>query len=678
MLSYSTIRTAILSWLVLVSVVLFGDRGLFRTPVYEQADDAANALSIDSAKHGAEIYGNYSRFYFRHPGPAFAYVYAAGEAILEDGLGLVASRHNAHLLTGILLQAAFLALAIGIAASHTGNPSRSTLLLTGVALVHFAFVPGSFVQIWPPLVLIMPFALFTVAAASVASGRTEDSLWLALGAAFLLHGHIAQLMFVGAVLVLVLGILAYRRLKGESIQLPATGRCVGVLIVAALTALPWVIDASRGRDSNIFDVWLHIKRSANDPLRPNWTTSVADTASYFCYCVRQNDWFSPGATRNSWQFLRSCGLGAFAAFSGFSACGLSLWRGRASRTPSAVFQRCLAGICSVSIFLCVIWARRQDGGITFFNSLFIFGLMMAIWVIPILTLAEEASGRTIGAVVVILAGALAANVGRYGELPYYMEIDALGREAAAKVARALSKETHPEKPKLLIFSHDDWDKAVTVAAALNRMGIRSYVPQSDYGIWRIMFGGDHVLDSVDQVKALGPFSWWRPARGSKDGARLVDDLRDEFPNRERSTFPFAFDLQHPEESFGLSVPEDHGTWTESKVVFFRLWSELARSDVRMTFRASAVPLERGEFQRVRILVNGTALPEILVTGLSDFSVTVPRTAWNGGTPPGLVELAWGLPDSARLAAQPHPTESDSRLLGLCLHRLRFELIAPGR
>lgn len=673
----SPFRTAILPWLILVSVLLWEDRGIFRTPLYEQGDDAANALSIDRAKHGAEIYGNYSRFNFRHPGPAFVYVYAMGETILQDWLGVVAPRHNAHLLTGILLQAAFLALAIGIAATHSESPSRSTLLLAGVALVHFAFVPGSFVQIWPPLVLIMPFALFNVAAASVAAGRTENIVWLALSAAFLLHGHIAQLMFVGVVVVLVLGMAAYRRLKGKMIPFPTTGRCVVVALIVALTVLPWVIDASRGRESNIFDIWLHIKKSANDPLRPSWFTAIADTASYFCYCTRQNDWFSPGATLNCRQFLLSYGTGVFAAIAGIAACGFTLWRGRSSSKPSVIFQRCLAGVCAMSILLCVIWARRQDGGITFFNSLFIFGLMMAIWVIPSLSLSEEASARTVGTVLVVLALAVTATAGRYGELPYYMEPDTLGQQAAVKVPQCLSREAHPEYAKLLIFSHDDWDQAVTVAAALNRMGVRSYVPQSDYGVWKEMFGRDHVIESLDQARAFGPFSWWRPARGSKNGATLADGLRDEFPSRERSKFPIVFDLQHPEESFGFSAPEKGIAWTESKVVFVRLWTEIAYSDVRMTFRASGVPLDRGELQRVLIRVNGTVLPEIRVTQLSNFTVTVPKESWNGGTTPGLVELAWGLPDSARLTAQPDSKDTDSRLLGICLHTLQFELVESG-
>jgi hypothetical protein len=668
-------RRTIVAWLVLCAVVLWENRDLFRTQLFEQADDAANALSIDRAKHGREIYGNYSRFNFRHPGPAFVYVYAAGEIVLEDWLGAISPRQNAHILTGILLQAAFLALAIGIAASHSADPWRATCLLAGVALVHFSLVPGAFSQVWPPLAQIMPETLFVVAAASVAAGRARHAVWLALSAGFLLHGHIAQIMFVGGVLLAVLGILVVRRLKRGPMAPPSRAQCLLIALIAALTVLPWIIDATRGRESNIFNIWLHVRQSKDDPLRPSWLKAAADTASYFCYCTRQDEWFSPVATLALLQFLKTYFLGILAASAGFACCVRVLWRDRGSGSPSAQFQRHLAAVCSLSVILCVVWARRQDGGIYFFNSLFEFGLMMAIWAIPVLTLAEKATGGGMAMVVTALAGALVATAGRYGEKPVYIGPDTLGLEAAAKVPRWLSMEPRPGTAKLLIFAHDDWDAAVTVAAALNRRGVRFFVPESDSGAWTGMFGEDRVLHSLGDAQACGPFSWWRPALAQPlNGETLVRDMGDESSDHGRSRFPFEFDLQHPSESFGLSKPEGGWTWTESRVVLMRLWTETARSDVRITFRASALPSVHGETQRVHLLVNGTMLPEILVTELSDYSITVPQALWNGGSSPGLIDLDWGLPDSGRPAAQAGSTETDRRLLGIRLRKLEFALV----
>jgi hypothetical protein len=550
-------------------------------------------------------------------------------------------------------------------------------LLSGIALVHFSFVPGAFTRIWPPLVLMMPFALFVVAAASVASGRTGHLVWLALSAGFLLHGHVAQFLFVGVMLTAAAGIMLLRRLRGGSQPPPTRPQILIIALIATLTVLPWIIDATRGRESNIFDVWLHMKQSANDPLRPGWLVSLADTCSYFCYCTRQNDWFSPGASLTLLQFVRAYAFGIGAALIAISSCGYVLWRGRRRQVPSALFQRNLAGMCALAALLCVVWAHRQDGGVAYFNSLFIFGLMMAIWVIPGLSIADDATAAATAPILGALFASFAIAGSRYGRIPDFMESGSLGQEAAQKVPHWLSNEAHPGRPKLIIFSHDDWGEAVAVAAALNRLGIAFYVPESDSGIWKEMFGDDHVLQSLEESRALGPFSWWRPALGRRDEPRLVSELGDDSAGHEPSRFPFDFDLLHPRESFGLSKPEAEMTWTESRVVLMRVWSEPARSDVRITFRASALPFVHGFSQRVRIMVNGTLLPEFVVSRLSTYSVTVPKGSWNAGASPGLVDLEWGLPDSYRLEALPKSKDPEARLLGICLYSLKFQLVDVG-
>ena len=288
-----------------------------------------------------EIYGNYSGSISAIPAQhLFTSTQQENLKIFKDWTGIF-SISGITLISwpGILLQTAFLSLALGIAASYSAAPWRAGWLLTGMALVHFAMVPGAFTQIWPPLALIMPFALFVVAAASVAAGRAEHGVWLALSAGFLLHGHIAQFLFVGAILLAVVRDLAYRRLKGEPVPLPSRAQSILLAVIVALTVLPWIIDATRGRESNIFNIWLHIKQSADDPLRPSWLLAVADTASYFCYCTRQEDWFSPGAAHTRLQSsLNPDRLGVLAALSGFTACGYVLLRGRGSRRPTAIFS----------------------------------------------------------------------------------------------------------------------------------------------------------------------------------------------------------------------------------------------------------------------------------------------------------------------------------------------------
>ena len=670
----SILRTAIVCW-VLLSVVLIGeDRALFKGPLYEQADDAANALSIDAAKHGTEIYGNYSRFEFRHPGPAFVYFYAFGEVVLEDWLHLVSPRHNAHLLTGILLQAAFLALALGVAASHGTRPWGACIVLCGLGLVHFSWVSGAFTQIWPPLVLIMPFVLLVVSAASVASGRSDHAILLVLASAFLLHGHVAQFLLVGGVWLFVLVALFLRRARGRPFESLSKSQLIWIGIVIALALAPWVIDAARGRGSNIFNIWLHVRKSEQDALRPGWRVAFLDTLSYFGYCTRQETWFSPGATGTAASFLQAYGWGCAASSFGVLSSAVVLWQARGERGPIRAFQRSLGALCLWVFCLCVVWAKRQDGGVTFFNSLFVFGLMMAIWIIPALSFIEALSGSAVAWVATGIACIVGATAGRYGETPDYMRAETRGLAAAAKVPAWLASEAHPENPKLLIFRHDDWDDAVTVAAALNRAGVRFFVPESDYGIWRLMFGEGHILHSVEEAAANGPFSWWEPTLNAEPARNGLNPGMIEVPNDRLRRFPFQFDFKSNRDSFGLSAPEPGGVWTESRVVILRLWSTEAASDVRIQFLASAVPLNRGMNQRVQLRVNGVSLPELRVTRRDGYSAVVPKEAWNRGSSPGYVEILMGLPDSGRLIAEPRSTSREGRLLGIFLEKLEFALV----
>src|SRR5215475_7943793 len=84
----------------------------------EFADFANNALQITNAKHFAEIYGNHSRWGFHHPGPAFWYLYAAGEYLFHDWLG-ISSPHAAHLLIGIIFQVTCAVIAVFYLAQKT-------------------------------------------------------------------------------------------------------------------------------------------------------------------------------------------------------------------------------------------------------------------------------------------------------------------------------------------------------------------------------------------------------------------------------------------------------------------------------------------------------------------------------------------------------------------------------
>src|ERR1700686_2137372 len=117
-------------WFCIAALLIGSHLGFyFKQPYYEGGDFAANALQIRKAKVFHELYGNYSRWGFHHPGPAFFYAYAAGEVVLFDALKVVPSPFNAHLLIGVLLQSLFFAWAVAIVSKHVRRPLLVPLLL---------------------------------------------------------------------------------------------------------------------------------------------------------------------------------------------------------------------------------------------------------------------------------------------------------------------------------------------------------------------------------------------------------------------------------------------------------------------------------------------------------------------------------------------------------------------
>ncbi|HSP45959.1 MAG TPA: hypothetical protein VLO30_08200, partial [Chthoniobacterales bacterium] len=163
-------RTFFLAPVLFVAVVLNNSELIFRSDEHEQDDYAANSLQVLRAKRFQETLGNYSRFGFHHPGPAFFYVYAGGEFIFSDAARLVASPFHAQLIALVALSAFFFAAAIALIARHL-REARSWFL--GIALLlaalHFGavgkffdFIPGkpAFFCLWPPCVLILPFLCF--------------------------------------------------------------------------------------------------------------------------------------------------------------------------------------------------------------------------------------------------------------------------------------------------------------------------------------------------------------------------------------------------------------------------------------------------------------------------------------------------------------------------------------
>lgn len=189
-------RILLLATLIFAVFLATNAQYIFRTPLYEDSDFAANSLQVRNAKQFHELHGNSSRWSFHHPGPAFFYVYALGEGIAHDLLHVVPTPFNGQKTALYALTAFLFSAALVIAGARLGGDAGGRWLIPLaliVAAFHFGavgrvfqLVPGDngLLGSWPPFVLLAPFLCLLVAAASVASGGGQHLAVLVLPAVF--------------------------------------------------------------------------------------------------------------------------------------------------------------------------------------------------------------------------------------------------------------------------------------------------------------------------------------------------------------------------------------------------------------------------------------------------------------------------------------------------------------
>jgi hypothetical protein len=182
------------AWL---AVLLARNSFLFTTPVHEDADQGADSILIEQARHFTLLIGNYSRVGFNHPGPAFMYVQSWGESLFWAMTRLVPAPWNGQMIAVYALNALFVACVVATCYGWTRSPAGALLAFAAVALLG-ALHPPAYSSDWNPYVYVPAYFAFSVAIASVAAGRLAD-LWIAaLSGWFLIHGHVCFLLFVPA------------------------------------------------------------------------------------------------------------------------------------------------------------------------------------------------------------------------------------------------------------------------------------------------------------------------------------------------------------------------------------------------------------------------------------------------------------------------------------------------
>ena len=328
----------------------------------EFGDFADNALRITNAKHFAEIHGNHSRWGFYHPGPAFWYLYAAGEYLFHDWLG-VSSPHAAHVLIGIVFQVACAVAAMFYVAQKTSL----TVVPIAIALlfVHWNSMLGAPNSIWPPHVLFGPFLLLIAFGAGVASGDVKFLPIVIFAGGMLLHGHVAQPLFVIPLGCLALiSVVRGGEYKNAHLAISA--------LILAVFVLPIMVDALRGSDSNIATIFHHIKTHAGD--HHTLSQGIGYFLSFFLYEAKQNI-VQESATFSLTSYLWTHPT-LWLVIALIAACALT------PLTRAASFLKCYSTFVTISVVLSTAWGAMQDGEMYNFNGNFIYAVVYLLYLFP--------------------------------------------------------------------------------------------------------------------------------------------------------------------------------------------------------------------------------------------------------------------------------------------------------
>jgi hypothetical protein len=367
---------AALVTIFIVTIYIFPHWSLFTGGDYlEYADFAKDALRVRDAKHFSEIYGNFSRYWFSHPGPAFFYLSAAGEYIFHDWTHLVSSAPYAHILTCTIFQAACAVAAIFYLARRVGWTFIPIAL--AILIVHWRFMPGAPTGTWPPHVLFGPFLLLIVFGSGVAGGDSRALPVLIFAGCMLVHDYVGLPVQVVPIGAAAIGLWYYRQRKSGLAA--ARPQIICSLVIAAIFALPIAIDVLKGKNSNIAKILKHLHESSGD--RHSLVQSIGYFLSYFRYESGQE----------SRQGEASFSLASYVAGHAVSWIPMLISLGCALVILSSNMTlriKMYVAMVFGSVVLAIAWGMLIDGGMYDYIGNYFYAIVFMIYLFPALLAAS--------------------------------------------------------------------------------------------------------------------------------------------------------------------------------------------------------------------------------------------------------------------------------------------------
>ena len=637
--------SVIVASVAFLATLLIINRDLFTKPIMAYLDFASNGLQVERAKHFRELLGNYSRWRFHHPGPAFLYIWAFGEALFHDLLHIAPAQMNAHMLTTILLNTALLFGTIGIVAKHCKSylftPCALGLSLFLIYILNHTVSASAVLSIWMPHVLLFPFLFFVAVSASVAFGKTGKIPLFVLMGLLLLHGHTAQPLFVGPIVLLTFGMLWRNRVRLEGfrsfLQRNRTVLAVSLGLVF-LFALPIVIDIVIHRPNNIraiIDYTSTHKGIQNKPrIALKYELSFLD--------------FTPAPEielqQHPTHMMSTAGSKPYVAIYWCLGClmiGLviGIYARRGSEI-SGFFRYLIAEIFIVQV-LFYIWSLKMAPPLLNFNGYFIYGMqLLALFVVAALIL--DGLRLTLRPIVALILCAL-VPVSMFAAKSGFINTWT-GDEETERVYASIPADIGPVH---MLFPGDDWLTMVGVADRM--MHEHRYFCFDDVLQWWPEYACHTMDDLKNLVLTRSTMPCESPCRV------LLKDERFELRVFPYPSFRLPFAIK-PDNVFTLNIGffgnDEAPVWSSrSASVYFRLAPDFTDAPrVRLTVLGTAIP-----GRPARIILNGhelgtiTAGPaktdfvvdrSLLVAGNNELTIQVDK-AVRVGTDPRVLGFLWG-------------------------------------
>ena len=653
----STTASILVAAAIFLIFLLVINHRLFSVPIHEYTDFAANALQIEKAKDFHELLGNYSRWAFHHPGPAFFYIFALGEKLFLDVLHIVPAEMNSQILTIILLNTAFLFGTIAILAKYCRSrlfvPAALSLSLFFIYIVNRTIPGSAILSIWMPHVLLFPFLFFVAVCAVVAIGEVSKLPLLTLAGLLLIHGHTAQPLFVGTLSFMSIATLWFRKGRGSSLKqfVRHNRKSVAIsLILCVLFATPIVLEAFLDRPNNLHAILVYSAGHRGLQQRPG--LALKYEASFLAF-VPDTEIVLPAKSAHLISLGGSKTYVVLYWCLGWLLIGLLIGIYGKKWAAIPFFWKYVAAEILVVSLLFYIWTLKMGGPLFNFNGFFFFGVQLLALMVMAALVLDGFNITARPAVAIILCALIPTSM--------FAARDEFkngwpGEPVTDRIYAAIPPDIGPVH---LRFIWDDWLQVLGVAYRMEREG-RPFCLDNP---WIFSFDPKNVCRDMDSLKNL---VLTRVPRECNPPCREL--LKD--PSFELQLIPYPF-LKLPFDikpnniqtlNIDFMTDENGPSWSgRTSTVYFRLapdFGDAAR--VRVTVLGNATP-----GRPAQIILNGHTLGTISA-GPSSSDFVVDRSILRAGEENALVIQV----DNAG------PAGPDPRTFGFDWNGLRFASADP--